>query len=130
MLAWVAVVPSSLPAQSRKRVGGLTGLLRTPWQLKSQTHGPSSESSSQMPPRCRHRSCSHSLSSPEPEPPEPHSAVGRGLAHPGVLVKAGAQRTIPVAPELSLPCSQGPARASSIRVCCWQAASRSSHALR
>lgn len=29
----------------------------------------------------------------------------------------------------SLPCSQGPARASSIRVCCWQAASRSSQAL-
>lgn len=57
-------------------VPGLTGLLRTCWQLKSQTHGPSSESSSQTPPRCWHSSCSHSPSSPEPEPPEPHSAVG------------------------------------------------------
>lgn len=107
MSAWVAVPPPSQPAQSRTRVGGLTGLLRTPWQLKSQTHGPSSESSSQTPPRCRHRSCSHSPSSPEPEPPEPHSAEGRGPAHPGVLGQAGAQRTIPVAPEPTLltgPC--------------------------
>lgn len=81
---------SSLPTQ-RLRGGGLTRLLRTPWQLKPQTHGPSSESSSQMPPYCRHSSCSHSPSSPEPEPPEPHSAVGRGLVTRVVLVGAGAQ---------------------------------------
>lgn len=74
----VATASRLLPAQSRGGgVGGLTGLLRTLWQLKSQTQGPSSESSSQTPPCCRQSSCSHSPSSPEPEPPEPHSAAGR-----------------------------------------------------
>lgn len=82
--------------------GGLTGLLRVLWQLKSQTHGPSSESSSQMPPRCRHSSCPHSPCSPEPEPPEPHSAAGRRPGHLGVPAEAGAQQPTPAAPEPTL----------------------------
>lgn len=55
--------------------GVLTGLRGTARQVKSQTQRSSSASSSHQPPYCRHRSCSHSLPSPEPEPPEPHSGA-------------------------------------------------------
>lgn len=101
MSVWAALAPSSLPTRSQGRVGKLTGLLRTFWQLKSQTHGPSSESSSQMPPCCRHSSCSHSLSSPEPEPPEPHSAEGKEDGVTQRSLSKDQQLTV-AAPELTL----------------------------
>lgn len=58
----------------------LTGLLGTLWQVKSQTHGSSSASSSQDPPNVRQRSCSQ-LSAPDPEPPEPQSASENHQKH-------------------------------------------------
>ena len=93
--------PPRCPIRARLE-GMLTGLLSMPWQLKPQTHGPSSESSSQMPPRCRHSSGSHSPSSPEPEPPEPHSATGRRPGHLGVPAEAGAQQPTSAAHQHTL----------------------------
>lgn len=46
-------------------------------QVKSQTQRSSSTSSSHEPPYRRQLSRSHSLASPEPEPPEPHSVKGK-----------------------------------------------------
>ena len=49
-------------------------MLGTLWQVKSHTQRSSSASSSHEPPNKRQRSCSQP-STPEPDPPEPQSAV-------------------------------------------------------
>lgn len=63
----------------------LTGLRGTARQVKSHTQRSSSVSSSHQPPYCRHRSCSHSLPSPEPEPPEPHSGAKEDRDEKGLM---------------------------------------------
>lgn len=71
-------------AGSPELLSVLTGLRGTARQVKSHTQRSSSASSSHQPPYCRHRSCSHSLPSPEPEPPEPHSGVKEDRGEKGL----------------------------------------------
>lgn len=102
-------------ANSPELLSVLTGLRGTARQVKSHTQRSSSASSSHQPPYCRHRSCSHSLPSPEPEPPEPHSGAKEDHGEKGLTgsrVELGDSRGTGPKPPPSLTKCCAPDRGS------------------